>query len=382
VYSILTKEKSVIDLVRMLKLYNLLEKYDLFEDVYHEVLNYAKEVEDSFEKNILLSFVSDFDKFILISAYNLQVSYNVPSKELYMMFPENLIEQLINYNQYVNDFSGIKSETLDEITTSFATPLQELFGVYNSSSIDPNSKINLYFQISSFKGKKGINFYLNNAYLNGGEQIRISYGEKGGNDDLIFLKGNIIKDNICNNEEIQLNVSNLNLTEKHLEYCEKINCAGISKQILNERDFISYMKFFVYKGYINLNFLNLIRLSYLNSSQLLDLSTLYKLKSYQPFDYETEAKSLLHFNNLVKQRDVLDTEYLYDDIKSIYNIFSKLKTNKNQMESVSFLSRHITFYNFAKERKEVLNYNYNYILDEMKQRLSREIVRIKEMNYK
>jgi hypothetical protein len=366
----------------MLKLYNLLEKYDLFEDVYHEVLNYAKEVEDSFEKNILLSFVSDFDKFILISAYNLQVSYNVPSKELYMMFPENLIEQLINYNQYVNDFSGIKSETLDEITTSFATPLQELFGVYNSSSIDPNSKINLYFQISSFKGKKGINFYLNNAYLNGGEQIRISYGEKGGNDDLIFLKGNIIKDNICNNEEIQLNVSNLNLTEKHLEYCEKINCAGISKQILNERDFISYMKFFVYKGYINLNFLNLIRLSYLNSSQLLDLSTLYKLKSYQPFDYETEAKSLLHFNNLVKQRDVLDTEYLYDDIKSIYNIFSKLKTNKNQMESVSFLSRHITFYNFAKERKEVLNYNYNYILDEMKQRLSREIVRIKEMNYK
>ncbi len=381
-YSILTKEKSVIDLVRMLKLYNLLEKYDLFEDVYHEVLNYAKEVEDSFEKNILLSFVSDFDKFILISAYNLQVSYNVPSKELYMMFPENLIEQLINYNQYVNDFSGIKSETLDEITTSFATPLQELFGVYNSSSIDPNSKINLYFQISSFKGKKGINFYLNNAYLNGGEQIRISYGEKGGNDDLIFLKGNIIKDNICNNEEIQLNVSNLNLTEKHLEYCEKINCAGISKQILNERDFISYMKFFVYKGYINLNFLNLIRLSYLNSSQLLDLSTLYKLKSYQPFDYETEAKSLLHFNNLVKQRDVLDTEYLYDDIKSIYNIFSKLKTNKNQMESVSFLSRHITFYNFAKERKEVLNYNYNYILDEMKQRLSREIVRIKEMNYK
>jgi hypothetical protein len=382
VNSILTKEKSIINLVRMLKLYNLLEKYELFEDVFNEVLNYAKEVEDPLEKKILLSFVSDFDKFITISAYNLQVSINVPSKELYMLFPENLIEQVIIYNQYVNVFSGIKSETLDQITTSFATPFLELFGVYNSSSIDPNSKISLSFQISSFKSKNGVNIHLNNAYLNGREQIKISYGEIGGNEDLIFLKGNIIKGNICNNEEILVNVSNLNLTEKHLEYCEKINCAGISKELLKDQDLISIMKLSVYKGYINLNLLNVIRLSYLNSSQLSDFSTLYKLKSYQPFDYETEAKSLFYWYKMVSHSQDLDSEYLYDDIKSIYNIFSKLRTNKNLVDSVPFLARYFTFYTLAKERKEVLNYNYNYILDEMRQRLVKEMVRIKEKNYK
>jgi hypothetical protein len=125
-----------------------------------------------------------------------------------------------------------------------------------------------------------------------------------------------------------------------------------------------------------------IRLSYLNSSQLSDFSTLYKLKSYQPFDYETEAKSLFYLYKLVSQSHDLDSEYLYDDIKSIYNIFSKLRTNKNLVDSVPFLARHLTFYTLAKERKEVLNYNYNYILDEMRQRLGKEMVRIKEMNYK
>lgn len=379
--SIITKEKTIIDLIRNLKLHSLIETYDLFENIFNEVLQYSKNIKDPQERKILLSFVSDFNSFISMSAYILQTSFTVPSKELFLLFPDNLRESFIMYNNYVNEFSGIRDSSKHE-KNSLSTPFLEMFSAYNSH-LEYQSKIGLTFQISRYKNEKGLSFNLINAFLNGGEEIKISYGEKGGNNELILLKGSIIKDNFCNNQEINLNFTDLNFTEHQTKVCDKIDCSGLSKNVLNDYNLLNSLNFHIYKGYTNLKLLNVIRLSYLNISKLSDFNTIHKLKSYLPLDYETEMKTLLYFNKLIKEQDTLDTEFLYDDINNFYNLFSRLRKSKvNAYEKFSFYERHFNFYILAKEKKEIVYYNYNYVLDEMKQRLNRELIAIKQLIYK
>lgn len=109
IISFFTSDESQTNLIKALKMKKLENQFKNAKDIFMEILKFARNNDDLKMKRILLSFVSNFDNFMRITAYLHQNTFSIDVDKSLELFPQDLQEPIKIYNNYVNEYSGVAS---------------------------------------------------------------------------------------------------------------------------------------------------------------------------------------------------------------------------------------------------------------------------------
>ena len=216
--------------------------------------------------------------------------------------------------------------------------------------------------------------------FNEGDSIKLTYDNLD-NQMLIIKHGDMVENNAFNHDIIYLNFSRFNFTEKEIDICEQFGCGNIDfrKLIKNKESIEMFNNFptFINQN-INLNLLNLIKLSQVDKSKLNDYSY-FNFKNFVDFDYVTEFKTfLVYYQLLINKDQELNYQYLVEDYNFLQGLYIRSKMDKKFLIQIFPLKMKLTFYLLALEQKRIVTRNRINTLDYFENKLRNNLIKLKK----
>ena len=129
---------------------------------------------------------------------------------------------------------------------------------------------------------------------------------------------------------------------------------------------------------INLNLLNVIKLSQVDKSKLNDYSY-FNFKNFVDFDYVTEFKTfLVYYQLLINKDQELNYQYLVEDYNFLQGLYIRSKMDKKFLIQIFPLKMKLTFYLLALEQKRIVTRNRINTLDYFENKLRNNLIKLKK----